>query len=442
MSFVRSLLTKARRGDLATESFWGLVIEGTTMAGSILSFAFLGRSLGPDGYGGYASLYAIVGPLVTLAASGVTLALLEHIIRWGEPVADTARSCLSLSISLGLLLTAVGTGAALLIVETVSVVAILAILLTEFVTMPLVHVAASTVQAVTGFTSSARIRLVVLCARIVVLVVLFATDSLTIASLGLTMLVVSAVVGVESLRRVGRRYDFRFRPGRVEWAHLRSNLVYSAGISADALGNEGDKLVLAANKMVVDTGLYAAAYRIVQLGIVPVGSVMQATHARFLQHEEGVRGQHLARAKRYAAVGGGYGLAFAIGIILVAPLLPLVVGRDFEGSVQMVRWLSPIVLLRAVGSCSVNGLMGLGRVTLRTVLIAINAAFALVLYVVLIPRYGWEGAAIATVVSEALSVVMTWTALVVCQRRDDAALPDEDQPRDEDALGSEGAAPR
>ena len=412
------------------------------MAGSILSFAFLGRSLGPDGYGGYASLYAIVGPLVTLAASGVTLALLEHIIRWGEPVADTARSCLSLSISLGLLLTAVGTGAALLIVETVSVVAILAILLTEFVTMPLVHVAASTVQAVTGFTSSARIRLVVLCARIVVLVVLFATDSLTIASLGLTMLVVSAVVGVESLRRVGRRYDFRFRPGRVEWAHLRSNLVYSAGISADALGNEGDKLVLAANKMVVDTGLYAAAYRIVQLGIVPVGSVMQATHARFLQHEEGVRGQHLARAKRYAAVGGGYGLAFAIGIILVAPLLPLVVGRDFEGSVQMVRWLSPIVLLRAVGSCSVNGLMGLGRVTLRTVLIAINAAFALVLYVVLIPRYGWEGAAIATVVSEALSVVMTWTALVVCQRRDDAALPDEDQPRDEDALGSEGAAPR
>jgi O-antigen/teichoic acid export membrane protein len=308
--------------------------------------------------------------------------------------------------------------------------------------MPLVHVAAATVQAVTGFTSSARIRLVVLGARIVVLVLLFATDSLTIATLGLSMLLVSAVVGVESLRRVGQRFEFEFRPGPVRWIHFRSNLVYSAGISADALGNEGDKLVLAANRLVVDTGLYAAAYRIVQLGIVPVGSVMQATHARFLRHDEGVTGQHLARAKRYAAVGGGYGLVFAIGISLMAPLLPLVVGQDFEGSVEMVRWLSPIVLLRAVGSCSVNGLMGLGRVTLRTVLIAANAAFALVLYVVLIPRWGWEGAAIATVVSEALSVVMTWTALVVCQRRDDRALSVDGQPRDEDPLGSEDTAPR
>lgn len=389
------------------------------MVGTVLSFTFLGRSLGPEGYGGYASLYAIVGPLVTLAASGVTLALLQHVVRDKEDLATTARSCLTLSLVLGSLLTVVGVIAAHFIVKEVAIVAIVAILATEFVTMPLVHLAATTVQSVSGFSASAPLRLIVLGARIVVLTVLYFTATLTIASLGLSMLVVSGLAGGYFLWKVGRRYDFPYRPGAVKVHHLRSNLVYSGGISADALGNEGDKLVLASNGFVVQTGLYAAAYRIVQFGLVPVGSVIQATHARFLQHDEGVRGQHLHRALRYGAVGAAYGVVFAIGISLVAPLLPIVLGDEFEESVTIVRWLSPIVLLRAVGSCSINGLMGLGKVGLRTILLATNAAFAMVLYIVLIPSMGWKGAAVGTLVGEVVSVIMTWSALVICQRKAD-----------------------
>ena len=421
-SLVTKMVSKFRGGGAAAESVWGLSIESVTMVGTILSFTFLGRSLGPDGYGGYAALYAIVGPLVTLAASGVTLSLLQHVVRDREGLESTARSCLTLSLVLGGLLTIVGYVAATFIVEGVATVAMIAILATEFVTMPLVHLTATTVQARSGFAASAPIRLVVLGARIVVLTVLFLTSTLSIMSLGLTMLVVSGVAGLVFLVRVGRRYDFPFVPGRVRWHHMKSNLAYSGGISADALGNEGDKLVLAANGLVVETGLYAAAYRIVQFGLLPVGSVIQATHARFLEHEEGLRRQHLDRALRYASLGAAYGVVFAIGISLVAPLLPIVLGDEFEESVTIVRWLSPIVLLRAVGSCSINGLMGLSKVTLRTILLAINAAMAMVLYIVLIPRYGWEGAAIGTLVGEVLSVVMTWTALVVCQRAADREL--------------------
>ncbi len=439
MSFVSKLAARFRGGGVATESAWGLAIEGVTMVGTILSFTFLGRSLGPEGYGGYASLYAIVGPLVTLAASGVTLSLLQHVVRDREDLEVTARSCLTLSLVLGGLLTVVGYVAATLIVEEVATVAIIAILATEFVTMPLVHLSATTVQAQSGFAASAPIRLIVLGARIVVLTVLFLTSALSIMSLGLTMLAVSGAAGVVFLALVGRRYDFGFRPGRVHWNHMRSNLAYSGGISADALGNEGDKLVLAANGFVVETGLYAAAYRIVQFGLLPVGSVIQATHARFLQHEEGLRRQHLDRAMRYASIGAAYGVVFAIGISLVAPLLPIVLGDEFDESVTIVRWLSPIVLLRAVGSCSINGLMGLGKVTLRTILLAINAAMAMALYIALIPSMGWQGAAIGTLVGEVLSVVMTWTALVVCQSKADrelASLPVVD----DDAEGAQDTA--
>ena len=170
---LRSLIDRLRGSGLAAESAWGLVLELATLLGMVLSFTLLGRSLGPAGYGGYASLYAIVGPLVTLAASGVTLALLQHVVRDGEPLAQTARSCLTLTLALGVLLTLVGTGIAALVVESLTAVAITTILLTEFLTSPMVHVAATTVQAATGFIGAAKIRLVLVIVRAVVLVLLF-----------------------------------------------------------------------------------------------------------------------------------------------------------------------------------------------------------------------------------------------------------------------------
>lgn len=419
---IRSVIDRFRGEGIAAESAWSLALELLTMAGTILAFTFLGRTLGAEGYGGYASLYAIIGPIVTLSASGVTLSLLQHVVRDGEPIDQTARSCLSLSIVLGLLLTAGAAVFAFWIVDSLSAVAIVSILLIELVTSPLVNVAAATVQAGSSFIGATRIRMLLVGGRTLLLIGLYVSGSLTVASLGVSQLIWSAVLTVIVLRVTGRRFGFRFWPGRVRFSHLRSNVLYSTAISADAIGNDGDKVVLAANRFVVETGLYAAAYRIVMLGMVPIGSLVSVSHKRFLEREEGRRGEHLQLAIRYSTLSGAFGLVFGIAVFIAAPLFPIIVGESFEGSVEMVRWLSPIVFLRAIGIYSLNGLMGLDRVRLRTILISANAAFGMVLYLTLIPRYGWEGALVGTLVTEALQVVMTWIALVVVQRKADRAM--------------------
>lgn len=416
------MIGRFRGGGLAAESAWSLALELLTMMGTILAFTFLGRSLGAEGYGGYASLYAIIGPVVTLSASGVTLALLQHVVRDGESIDETARSCLSLSIVLGVVLTAAAAVFAFWIVDSLSAVAIVSILLIELVTSPLVNVAAATVQAGASFIGATRIRMLLVAGRTILLIVLFTSGELTVASLGLSQLAWSAVLTVIVLRATGRRFGFRFWPGRIRGAHLKSNVLYSAAISADSIGNDGDKVVLAANRFVVDTGLYAAAYRIIMLGMVPIGSLVSVSHKRFLEREPGRRREHLDLAIRYSKLSGAFGLAFGVAVFVSAPLFPIVVGDSFEGSVEMVRWLSPIVFLRAIGIYSLNGLMGLDRVRLRTILISANAAFGMVLYLVLIPRYGWEGALIGSLVTEALQVIMTWTALVIVQRKADRAM--------------------
>ena len=403
------------------EQLWAMGLELATIVGTILAFMLLGRSLGVDGYSAYASLYAIISPLVTLSASGVVLAMLQHTVSRDEPLGETARSSVSIVLILGGLLTLGSTLAALLVIDHLSIVAIVSIITIELLTTPIVLVAATTVQAADSFTGAARIRLLLIMGRTVLLVGLFVTDSLTVANLGVAQLTWSFVLGAVALRRVGRRFGFAPLPGRIHARHIRTNLAFSAAISADSVGNDGDKVVLAANRYVTDTGLYAAAYRIVQLGMVPLGALANTTHVQFLRPSTEPR-HYLKLALRYSVVALAYGVVFAIAVIVVAPLFPLLVGQEFEGSVEIVRWLSPIVLLRGLGLYSLNALLGLGRTGIRTGIVVANAAIGVVLFIVLIPGRGWEGAAIATLVTEAMQVLMTWSALVVLQARADRAL--------------------
>ena len=85
-STIRATVDRLRASGGAGEQIWGLGLELTTLASTLLAFTLLGRSLGATGYGGYAALYAIIGPLVTLSASGVTLSLLQHVVRDREPL--------------------------------------------------------------------------------------------------------------------------------------------------------------------------------------------------------------------------------------------------------------------------------------------------------------------------------------------------------------------
>lgn len=440
-SRAEAAIEKARSGGLATESAWGLALEMATMLGMFVSFALLGRNLGPDGFSPYVALYAIVAPLVTLAASGVGLALLQHVVRDHEPLEQTVRSCITLTLVLGTALTVIGGLIAFLVVDGMSGLAMVTLLVTEFITTPLVMLAAFAVQAATSFKGSAQIRIVFTVARMVLVIVLFIAGSLDFTTLGVFSLASTAVFAAVVLRLVGARYDFPFTPGKVHLHHFRTNVVYSIGISAASLNNDGDKIVLAANNFRIDTGLYGAAYKIVNLGLVPVSSLVSSSHRRFLEHEEGVRGQHLRRAVKFAAVTGAYGVVIATLIMVCAPLLPVLLGEEWDGSVTMVRWLAPLVLFRSMAMFPVNALMGLGKTFARSAIIVVNAVVAMAIYIVLIPGQGWKGGVYGTLISEVLLLASTWTALVVYQRRadreiDEHGTPDyEDQPIEPPLVG-------
>ncbi len=413
---LRARVVVARGDGLALDTGWAMALEIVGLLTSLLAFVLLGRALGAEGYGNFAALYAVIGPLGTMASSGVGLALLEHVIRDGEDLERSFRSCLSMTLAFGTVLLVGGTALASLVVD-LRLSTIASVFAIEMISLPAYLVATNVVHARDGFAAAARFRVVYHLTRAAVLIGLFSAGALTIASYGATTLVVTSVLAVLAVRAIGTTYGIGTAPGAIDGRHVRTSAVYSAGISGLALQTDGDKLLLASYGQTLATGLYSAAYRVVMLGMVPVNAVVRATHDRFLDDRGEGRGIFVRRAVGFSLAAVAYGAAVVTALVILAPLLPRLVGSEFEDSVEIVRWLAPLVVIRGVAIFPLNALMGMGRTLLRTGLLLASSMLSIGIYVALIPAYSWRGAAIGTMVGEVALAGVAWWLLVRFERQ-------------------------
>jgi O-antigen/teichoic acid export membrane protein len=415
---------KAGDPGLARDTGWSLAFEFTALAVTTVAFTLLGRTLGATGYGSYAALYAIVAPLGTLAASGVTLTLLQFGIREREHLESITRSCISMTMGIGLMLSVIGVLIASRVVPELDLLTTSSFFVAEFVSYPLIGICATATLVGADYPSSVRVKLQPLIARLAMIVIMFAVGGLTVRSLGVGYLILTTVLASLRLFALRRRFDVSVKPGRVSTAHFRTSAHYAGGNTGLSIQNDGDKAVLASFRFQRDTGLYSAAYRIVQMGLLPLTSFVSVTHQRFLQDDR-VQGQQLRRATQFAAITTAFGLTFVAGIMVFAPVIPSILGHEFDDSVVMMRVLAPMVVLRGLTSFPLNGLMGLGKTGVRSLLLLTSAGVSMLLYVSLIPSLQWKGAAIGTLAGETFLAAVSWWALVHYQRKANESLADK-----------------
>lgn len=416
---MRRLRLGLRPGGIGSDTVWALGVETLTLAVGVLSFALLGSGLGAAGYGDYVAIFAVTGTIGTVATSGTGLALMHHALREHEDASTVARSMLTFGTAAGVVLGVLAVVVIGVVVDSISTTTAIAFVGAEMVAAPMIWVASDLVRVRVGFGPASRMKMVLPLSRAVLLVVLSLAGLLRLDVLGPTMLVLTVGVGLVLLVAAGRTVGIAIGPGRVVGAHAASASLYAVGLSALAFQNDGDKALMAAAAPPLEAGRYAAAYKIVQFGLLPMGSLLASSHQRFLNHADGVAGQHLRRTLRYSSVALGYGLVFAIATATAAPLLTRLLGDDYADAASTIRLLSPLVLARSVSLFALNGLLGLGRTGARTTLLVVGAAVAMLLYVALIPRFGTAGAVTATLLSEVIVAVAAWALLVRFQRRED-----------------------
>ena len=180
-----------------------------------------------------------------------------------------------------------------------------------------------------------------------------------------------------------------------------------------------DKFVLGANDFKADAAIYSPAYRIVEMSTIPLIAVVRATYAEFFRKGASTVSEAMAFAKRLTAIAAGYGLAAGIGLFVAAPLILLILDESkFAESVDVVRWLAFIPLVKGLQYFPGNALTGADHHNIRSWIIFATALVNLIGNLIFIPRFQWQAAAITTLVAEVMFACLLWIAVSVLARRE------------------------
>jgi len=419
---LRSLIREqARSGSLMSDSAWGLGHDGLQLVVTFASFIVLGRKLGKDQYGAYLGMFGVVGPISGLTW-GTYLAVLQRAIRERDDQRTVASSAITYALLMGSAAALLATIIGLLVIPTLDVASIVFISVSELVFFSAAYVSAALVQVAHGYAAASRVRIAIAPAKLLVLGVLLMFDAVSVRNVAFGSMVIFATIVVVLVLSVLPRFGIAPRPRVPSRELVTTSLTFALPMSAASVQSDGDKAVLNYYGMEGAAGLYGAAARIVSVGMMPLRALDSAAFQRFLPHDPSIKGQHLRRTLKYCRLSLSLCAVIGLSLYFAAPHLGFLLGRDFEGSETMIRWLTLYLPALAVSGAPLNGLLGLGKVRTRAAISLASGIVSLGLYVALIPHLSWKGAVIGTIVGEVFLATVGWSALVRAQRRFDAGV--------------------
>jgi O-antigen/teichoic acid export membrane protein len=203
---------------------------------------------------------------------------------------------------------------------------------------------------------------------------------------------------------------------------LGEGFVFAVSGSTTAVYNDIDKVVLSRFGMDQANGIYSMAYRVVNIGAMPMLSIVAAAFPRFFR--EGVKGiaATVPMARQLLRRTAVLGLGLSAVMFFCAPIIPHLVGKSYAESVSALRWLCLIPFFRSFHLSAGDAIAGAGHQKFRLVSQSIAAIGNLLLNLYLVPRYSWHGAAWASLGTDAALGVMNWLALIFLSRRAVPAL--------------------
>jgi O-antigen/teichoic acid export membrane protein len=412
---------------LLSDTTWSAISDALAVIAALVSVVLITEALGDEGYGAFGALYGLATIFSAITYSGPGLALIQRRFRFDDSLDSLIRSYLSLALLAASVSTVLAVGLALLL-NPLSVAEIVVVVASELFANSLIWVAGWLVQAAAGFAAMIRVRIVATLLKLVAVPLLFVTGSLTIFNLGLAYLVLygawAAWLILVRLPGLGYPRAFFRRPNREV---LASSGIFALPLAASQIQTEGDKVVLGATNQLADAGVYGLAFRIVLLGALPVRVIQGAAFHRFLPEGDGEQGYHLARVFRFTGLMFAVGALATLGLYMVLyvplfdPIVNILIRDDFEETRRILPWLAFFIPLQALSSTPTNGLLGLGRATERAYVFLSSSFVSLVLYLLFIPNYGWEGAVGATLAGEIYLLVASWAAMIYYQRKADRA---------------------
>jgi O-antigen/teichoic acid export membrane protein len=427
---IRSLIARGAESQIAGSTTIMVVGMGARLILQLLTFLIVSRVMGATQFGAFVSVGALVGIISTFSGWGGDQLVVKTVARDPSAFGQAFGSGL---VFLGLSAPPLVLGAFLIVPffldTSISRDLIFYMAMADIVFARVNVLGAACYQAVNQAMGTARLNLGFSGARLAaaVLWIAVAADH-NARSWAAYYCGASAFYAVISLLVVRR--DLGPPKWNVAWRDWRDGFQFSLQMAVlIALGNI-DKPVVALFSNFSTAGIYGAAARFVDAAVVPVRALMYSTYAKFFQL--GAAGAHesLKLAVRVLPVGIALGFIGSLGVLLVAPIAPDLLGHGYVGAGETMVVLAGLPVFYALYYLAADVLVTSHYVGLRTLLQCVAPPLNVALCALLVPRYGAIGAAVASVLSYAAMAAAAWClALFVSSgaRRvsvENAELPD------------------
>jgi O-antigen/teichoic acid export membrane protein len=377
-------------------------------------FILIARALGPTEYGTFVGTVALIALVAPFGGVGSGNLLVQNVSRNRELFAEYWGNALLVSVVSGLaLLGLVLSVAHFMLPASIPWTLILLVSLADILGVKGAEMGAQAFQAMDELRFTSFLTFLPYVLRLIGAILVFLNWRHATALhwgwfyFGCT--VVSATIAISLV-------TYKLGAPRLALARIPNEITqgfyFSSSQSAQTVYNDIDKTMLARFSTLEATGIYAAAYRLIDVAFTPVRSVLNAAYANFFRHGKAGVAVSFSYAKKILPKMMGYSLVIFVGLFVAAPIVPIVLGREYSGSVEALRWLALLPFFKALHYFLADALTGAGYQRIRTLAQIGVAVFNVGLNLWLIPAYSWRGAAWSSLASDAALVLAMYTAVM------------------------------
>lgn len=399
------------QNSLLRNAGWMLVGQGLSVVMQAGYFIFLARLLGPEHYGVFAGAFAFVAIVAPYASMGSGTLFMRHVGADRTNLNIYLGSILLSLVCFGSIFVLVLHLLAPMVLNPASASLVVWLGLANCILAQLVSGASQVFQTFEKLQITALLNLLVNFFRfLAVMAMTFTLHHATAYQWSLASVLISGVAAliciVLILRQFGLpRFEFQTFVRRIP-----EGFGFSLGGSAQSVYNDVDKTLLSHYGMNLANGIYTTAYRVIDIATMPITSLDAAALPRYFNESkdrDGVIRLAIRLGQRAAAMG----LVTSAALFAGASLLPMVLGQSFAASVSALRWLCLLPTLRGWHQLTGSAIAGLGFQRYRTVVQFSAAGLNLGLNLWMIPRFGWLGAAWASLASDGAICVLNWLVI-------------------------------
>lgn len=418
---MKSWRSRVGQSVLARNTLWMFLGQGLRLVIQGGCFVVIARSLGASNYGafiGAVSLVAIFSPFATLGFGSL---LIKNVARDRSLFPQYWGNALFMSVVSGAILLAVITAVArFALPASIPTALVFIIAASDLFAARVTDVASLAFQGFEqmGWTANVNVTLSVLRLLGAMIAVKIWVHP-TALQWGFLYCAASCVCAVFSIVVV----THKFGKPRLDAAKIVSELAegfhFATGASAQTIYNDLDKTMLSRLSTLDATGIYAVAYRLIDVAFVPVRSLLGAAYPQYFRvGEQGIQAS-IGYMKRLLPRAVTYALGVYVALVATAPLIPRILGPEYARSVEALRWLALIPLMRTIHTFCGDALATTGHQKLRMLFQVLIAVVNVLINLWIIPLYSWRGAVWSSLASDFLLLVGMVSAVAFLSREND-----------------------